>query len=94
MTKHLAGVYVSNILLLGFSAAWLILIFIPLLIASDHSMGLWYENNLAILIMEAGICIFGITWSGSRIFFYMRRAMVKLRREQKLRREALCQNTD
>jgi len=84
MSKHLAGVYLSNILLLGFAVAWLVLIFIPLLIATDHAMGLWYENNVYILILEAGICAFSITWSMSRIIVYMKRAISKFRLQRQM----------
>lgn len=80
MRRHLAGFYLSNALLLGFSSAWLILIFIPLLIASDHSMGLWYENNVSILGLEAFICIFSIAWSSSRIAIYLKRHIKAWRR--------------
>jgi len=77
MRRHLAGFYLSNALLLGFSLAWLILIFIPLLIASDHAMGLWYEDNMVILCLEASICVFAIVWSASRIIIYMKRHITK-----------------
>jgi len=85
MSKHLAGVYLSNGLLLAFSIGWLLLIFIPLLIATDHAMGLWYENNVYILIAEAAICAFSITWSMSRIVIYTQRAVRKLRLQRQLR---------
>ena len=73
MRRYLAGLYLSNVLLLGFSVAWLVLIFIPLLIASDHAMGLWYENNLVILTLEAAGCAVAIGWSMSRVVVYMKR---------------------
>ena len=82
MRHHLAGFYLSNSLLLGFSSAWLILIFIPLLIASDHAMGLWYEDNLIILGLEAFICIFSIAWSTSRIVVYLKRHIKMWRRSR------------
>lgn len=80
MRRHLAGFYLSNALLLGFSSAWLILIFIPLFIASDHAMGLWYEDNLIVLGAELFICIFSIAWSASRIAIYLRRHIKAWRR--------------
>lgn len=83
MRKHLAGVYFSNVLLMAFSLAWLILIFIPLLVATDHAMGLWYENNLVVLVLEAGICVVSAGWAASRIFIYMKRAIAKMRLEKK-----------
>lgn len=79
MRRLAASLYLSNILLFAFATAWLGLIFIPLLIATDHIMGLWYENNLAILALEAGICIFGITWSISRIIYYIKRQVRTLK---------------
>lgn len=79
MKRHLAEVYLSNTLLLGFASAWLVLIFIPLWIASDHSMGLWYEDNLVILALELSVCVFSIAWSISRIVYYMKRNIAKLR---------------
>lgn len=86
MKRHVASLFVSNILLFGFAVTWLVLIFIPLLIASNHSMGLWYENNLAILTMEAAVCAFSIGWSVSKIIYCMKRSIAKLR----WRRRQLC----
>jgi hypothetical protein len=85
MRRHLAGFYLSNILLLGFSTAWLVLIFIPLLIASDHAMGLWYEDNVVVLGLETAICLFGIAWSASRIVIYMRHHIRKYRKWRMVR---------
>ncbi len=89
MKRHLATLYLSNILLFAFSAAWLILIFIPLLIATDHAMGLWYEDNLVILTLEAAICVFGMTWGISRVVYYMKRSIRKLHA-----RKELCSGID
>lgn len=84
MKRYLATLYLSNMLLFGFSAAWLILIFIPLLIATDHAMGLWYEDNLIILTLEAAICVFAMTWGISRVVYYMKRSIRKLQARKEL----------
>lgn len=91
MRRHLAGFYLSNILLLGFSLAWLVLIFIPLLIASNHAMGLWYEDNLVVLGLEAAICVFGIVWSISRVIVYMKR-QASIYRERRMGNEHYVQD--
>lgn len=83
MRRLMASLYLSNILLFAFSSAWLILIFIPLLIATNHAMGLWYEDNLVILGLEAGICVFGIAWSISRIILYMKRQAIIYRKQRR-----------
>lgn len=83
MKRHEVGVFVSNTLLFAFSTGWLVLIFIPLFIASDHSMGLWYEDNLVILTTELAACVFGITWSISQLAYYMRRAARRARTQRR-----------
>lgn len=91
MRKYLASLFFSNILLFGFSVTWLVLIFIPLLVASNHSMGLWGEHNLAILTLEAAICVFAIIWSVGKVIYCMRRSIARL---QWQRKKALCQSPD
>lgn len=72
MKRHLAMVLLSNTLLLGFALAWLLLIFVPILAGPENYMGIWYENNMAILATEVAICLFGIIWSVIRIIATIR----------------------
>ncbi|MCK4714903.1 MAG: hypothetical protein KAT35_04965 [Candidatus Aenigmarchaeota archaeon] len=81
MKRDLVTVYLSNALLLGFATGWLVLIFIPLLIATDHAMGLWYEDNLVILTLEAAVCIFSVTWAISQMIYTIKRRIRRMRLE-------------
>jgi uncharacterized BrkB/YihY/UPF0761 family membrane protein len=55
--------FLTLTLLLAVSFAWLVLIFIPLLLAQQHAYGAWYDYNVPVLIVEAIACIFAIVWA-------------------------------
>ena len=73
MTNRLIKMFLSDVLLLGFSFAWFALIILPLLLADGHVYGLWYEYNPFILITEAIMCIFACAWAIIKIVATIRR---------------------
>ena len=67
MKRRLVIAFLSDSLLLCFALAWLLLIFVPILVAPDNYMGIWYEDNPVILGLEVGVCIFAVIWAAIRI---------------------------
>lgn len=59
--------FVSDILLFAFALAELVLYFIPMLIAKDHTVGLWYEDNMIILGVEIAVCLAAMVWAAYQI---------------------------
>jgi hypothetical protein len=71
--RHLTIIFLSDTLLLAFASAWLLLILIPMLLMPSHWVGMWYESNLFILVMEVAICAFAIVWAVARIVSTIKR---------------------
>lgn len=59
--------FLSDTILLAFATAWLVLIFIPILLSPDYFVGIWYENNPIILCVEIIVCVFAVVWAAMRI---------------------------
>ena len=55
--------FVSDIFLFGFALAELVIYFIPMLLAKDHTVGLWYEDNMVILGLEIAVCLAAMVWA-------------------------------
>lgn len=71
------GKFLTDVLLLAFALAWLVLIFVPLIISPSHIQG-FVETNMVILSMEISVCVFAVIWAFSKI-------VSKIKRERKAR---------
>lgn len=73
MIKRVANNLLSNALLLALALTWLLLIFVPILLDSNHTFGMWYENNMLILGLEIAVCIFAVVWAVRGLIIAIRR---------------------
>ena len=86
--KRLLGVFLSNILLIGFVAVELPIL-IAIWLSPTHTIGL-YEGNIIILALEIALCISIAVWAIRKIAVLIKEESQILRQQrQTLLREAL-----